>query len=233
MVSTTIYKVTQLNLPYVAWDWPFARENRDAIDSHFAKCQAAKPELFNGAILLGRNPVFGKDTFRTECFRTDFASFLAWRDWDYPDKSVCNGFGAGALRCADGGFVLGEMAAHTANAGKIYFPAGTPDLDDLRDGYLDMPESIRREIAEEIGLLPRDYREAAEWSCIVEGLKIAMIRILDLPDHSADVRSRAESWLGGQSLPELSRIHIVRERASVTNAMPEFVKAFLAEQPLI
>ena len=60
-------------------------------------------------------------------FETDFAAFLAWRDWGFPDESVFNGFGMGALRCTDGAYVLGEMGAHTANAGRIYFPSGTPD----------------------------------------------------------------------------------------------------------
>ena len=80
--------------------------------------------MWNGRVLLGRNPVFAGERFSASYFETDFASFLAWRDWGFPDKDVFNGFGMGALRCADGAFVLGEMGQHTANAGRIYFPVG-------------------------------------------------------------------------------------------------------------
>jgi len=78
--------------------------------------------------------------------------FLAWRDWGFPDKDVFNGFGMGALRCADGAFVMGEMAGHTANAGRVYFPAGTPDLDDIDGGMVDIVGSVTREVEEETGL---------------------------------------------------------------------------------
>src|SRR5713226_8995453 len=96
-----------------------------------------------------------------------FASFLAWRDWGFPDGGVFNGFGMGALRCSDGAFVLGEMGEHTANAGRIYFPSGTPDLDDIRDGAVDISGSIAREVLEETGLAPADQRAASAWDCVV------------------------------------------------------------------
>ena len=126
-----IHCVTQLDLKCGTWTWPFAVERRADIDAHFARQQAQKPELWNGRILLGRNPVFTADCFGADYFETDFASLLAWRDWGFPDSGVFNGFGMGALRGNDGAFVLGEMAGHTANAGRIYFPSGTPDPDDL------------------------------------------------------------------------------------------------------
>src|SRR5437588_12136905 len=109
MPPITIHRVTQLDLKVRPRRWSFAEEQRADIDAHFAIKQREKPKLWNGRILLGRNPVFTADRFSAGYFEADFASFLAWRDWGIPDRDVFNGFGMGALRGCDGAFVLGEM----------------------------------------------------------------------------------------------------------------------------
>ena len=225
-----IHRVTQLDLKCGAWTWPFAVERRADIDAHFALQQAEKPKLWNGRVLLGRNPAFSGDRFSADYFEADFASFLAWRDWDFPDKDVFNGFGMGALRCSDGAFVLGEMGQHTANAGRIYFPSGTPDLDDISDGMVDMSGSVAREVEEETGLTPADYRAGPHWDCVVTGAAIAMIRILDVDSSGEAVQARIEANLARQREPELSAIHLVRNAGDLTAAMPRFVTAFIEAQ---
>ncbi|MDP1883607.1 MAG: NUDIX hydrolase, partial [Bradyrhizobium sp.] len=107
MTPPVLHRVTTLDLDVQPWSWPFADARREEIAAHFAARQREKPRLWNGRILLGRNPVFTVAGFRASYFETDFASFLAWRDWGFPDRDVFNGFGMGALRCADGAFVLG------------------------------------------------------------------------------------------------------------------------------
>jgi 8-oxo-dGTP pyrophosphatase MutT (NUDIX family) len=225
-----IHRVTQLDLKFGTWTWPFAQARRADIDAHFALKQAEKPKLWNGRILLARNPAFTAGCFSAEYFEADFASFLAWRDWGFADKSVFNGFGMGALRSNDGAFVLGEMAAHTANAGRIYFPAGTPDLDDLRDGTVDIAGSVARETEEETGLKPADYRADAHWNCVVSGSLIAIIKILGVDMPGEALRARIEASLAAQRSAELSAIHLVRDRRDFTAAMPGYVTAFIEAQ---
>ena len=227
MTPPVLRRVTTLDLKLQPWSWPFAQARRADIEAHFASQQRDKPQLWNGRVLLGRDPVFAGSGFRASYFETDFASFLAWRDWGFPDKSVFNGFGMGALRCADGAFVLGEMGAHTANAGRIYFPSGTPDLDDISGGAVDIAGSVVREVAEETGLTTADYRADAHWDCVVSGAAIAMIRILNVDGTGDALRRRIEANLAGQHQPELSAIHLVREAGDLTTAMPRFVTAFI------
>jgi 8-oxo-dGTP pyrophosphatase MutT (NUDIX family) len=229
-VQPAIHRVTQLDLKCGSWTWPLAVERRADIDAHFARQQAAKPKLWNGRVLLGRNPHFSKGRFSADYFETDFASFLAWRDWGFPDKSVFNGFGMGALRGNDGVFVLGEMAGHTANAGRIYFPSGTPDLDDLRDGTVDIAGSVAREVEEETGLTAKDYRADEHWDCVVSGAAIAIIRILNVEMTGEALRQKILANLAKHTSPELSAIHLVRDASDLTPAMPRFVTAFIEAQ---
>jgi 8-oxo-dGTP pyrophosphatase MutT (NUDIX family) len=230
VTPAVIHRITTLELPFEPWDWPFARERRAEIDAHFALKQRDKPELWNGRILLGRRPDFTGTRFRASYFDTDFASMLAWRDWGYPDGDVFNGFGMGALRCADGAFVLGEMGSHTANAGRIYFPAGTPDLNDIAEGAVDIAGSVAREVEEETGLTLADYHPAAQWDCVATGASIAMMRILDTAMTSEAMKARIEANLAGQARPELAAIHLVRGLGDLSPAMPRFVTAFVEQQ---
>ena len=230
MTPIAIHRVTTLDLDVQPWSWPFASERGAEISAHFAGKQREKPQIWNGRLLLARNPVFTVSGFRAGYFETDFASFLAWRDWGFPDRDIFNGFGMGALRCADGAFVLGEMGQHTANAGRIYFPSGTPDLDDISEGSVDMAGSVAREVAEETGLSAADYRADPHWDCVVSGASVAMIRILNVDTSGEALRARIEANLAGQREPELSAIHLVHDVGDLTAAMPRFVTAFIEAQ---
>jgi 8-oxo-dGTP pyrophosphatase MutT (NUDIX family) len=230
MTSLVIHRVTTLDLAVRPIAWPFAEERRAEIAAHFAEKQRERPKMWNGRVLLGRDAVFTDGHLAATYFETDFASFLAWRDWGFPDKAVFNGFGMGALRASDGAFIMGEMAQHTANAGRIYFPSGTPDLDDVSDGALDIPGSVIRELGEETGLTAADYRAQPDWHCVVTGPSIAMIQIINL-DMPGDVaRARIEANLAREDDPELSAIHLVRGMSDLTPTMPRFVTAFIEQQ---
>jgi 8-oxo-dGTP pyrophosphatase MutT (NUDIX family) len=229
MTPPVIHRVTTLDLSFHSRPWPFAEQRRAEIDAHFSVKAREKP-IWNGRILLAHNPEFAADRFSASYFEADFASFLAWRDWGFPDVSVFNGFGMGALRCADGAFVLGEMGQHTSNAGRIYFPSGTPDLDDISGGAVDISGSVAREVLEETGLTPADYRAGPHWDCVVSGSAIAMIRILHVDLAGDALRARIEANLARQRQPELCAIHLVRGVNDLTAAMPRFVTAFVEAQ---
>jgi 8-oxo-dGTP pyrophosphatase MutT (NUDIX family) len=227
MTPPEIHRIAALDLRVRQEPWPFAQTRRDEIDAHFAEVRQAKPEIWNGRVLIGRNAVHGDGRLSADYFETDFASFLAWRDWGFPDRSVVNGFGMGALQSSDGAFVLGEMGGHTANAGRIYFPAGTPDPGDIRDGKVDIAGSIVREIEEETGISESDYVMDAQWDCVFTAASIAMIRILRVDMPAEVLRERIEGNLARQNRPELCAVHLVRAISDLSPAMPRFVTVFL------
>jgi len=230
VTAYAIHRVTRLDLTVVPWRWPFAEARRDEIDAHFTELRRATPQLWNGQVLLARNPRFADGCFSAQYFETDFASFLAWRDWGFPDAAVFNGFGMGALRGSDGAFVLGEMAAHTANAGKIYFPAGIPDRNDVKDGRVDIDGSVAREVEEETGLTASDYRAVDYWDCVMAGPLVALMRVLNSTLTGKALQNRIEANLAAQPEPELSAIHLVRAHGDLTPAIPAYMVAYLEKQ---
>ena len=158
---------------------------------------------------------------------TDFASFIAWRDWGFPDKAIRNCFAMAALCAADGAYLLGEMAASTANAGKIYFPAGTPEPEDIVDGSVDLASNVMRELTEETGLTAADVAVAQDWTLVEVGTRLALMKPMRAHDDAEVLRNRILDHLAREEEPELAGVHIVRGPADVDpQRMPPWITAF-------
>jgi hypothetical protein len=97
----------------------------------------------------------------------------------------------GALRASDGAFLMGVMSASTANAGRIYFAAGTPDRNDLRGDTVDLLGNVLREIAEETGLAAADLAIAPGWHAVVDGPRVAVMKPVAVPFQAAEARADA------------------------------------------
>ena len=228
MTDIEIRVVDRIDLVVAPRPWAFAEQRRADITAHFAERRRKTPELWNGRILmLGEWQTQGT-TWHGTCFEAAFADFVAWHDWGYPDRTVASCFGMGALRGADGAFLLGVMAAHTFNAGRIYFPAGTPDPSDVVDGRLDLAGSVLREVAEETGLGTDDFAVAPGWGAVLAGANIAMMRILTAHQPAVVLRERILAHLARERQPELADIRIVRAPCDLDPMMPDFVAAYLS-----
>lgn len=226
-MTIRVIPLDRVEFTVMPWSWPFAEQRRAEIDTYFAGRNRGGVQLWNGRLLLARDHrVAGRDLVGT-CFETDYASFLAWRDWSFPDPTIGNFFAMGALRSADGAFLLGVMGAHTANAGCIYFAAGTPEPDDIVDGQVDLAGSIAREVAEETGLVGADYVAAPDWHVVTSGPRLALMKILTAPDTAVDLQRRMRAHLACEATPELADIRIVRSSADFDPAMPDFIVAYL------
>jgi 8-oxo-dGTP pyrophosphatase MutT (NUDIX family) len=226
-MSLSVIPIDHVAITVAPWSWPFADERRSEIDTHFAGCCAGSPQIWNGRVVLMRGHRITDRSLTGTCFETDFASFLAWRDWGFPDGTVTNCFAMGALRSADGAFLLGVMGAHTANAGRIYFPAGTPDPSDIAGGYLDLAGSVARELGEETGLTAADYAADARWHAVPAGPRLAMIKVLAASVPAVELQCRIRGHIARETTPELADIRIIRGRSDFDPMMPDFVIAYL------
>ena len=207
--------------------WPFAEDNRAAIDEHFRKAQAAQPALWNGRVLLACDHAIADRVMTGAYLETDFASFLAWRDWGFADRSVRNIFPQAVLRAADGAFLLGVMADHTANPGQVYFPSGTPDLSDIDGDRVDLDGNLRRELGEETGLNADDLAVEPGWTAVLDGPRIALLRTVTAETSAEALRRHILDYLAGIAEPELVDILIMRSPADYVPRMTGYVTAYL------
>lgn len=228
MTDPTIIAIDHLDLSFAPTPWRFAEERRADVAAHFELLRRKTPALWNGRVLLMRDLAITDGTLRGAFFATGYADFLAWRDWGRPDTTVFNCFSMGALRTSDGAFVLGVMNQHTANAGGIYFPAGTPDLGDVRGDTVDLLGNVVREIAEETGLAVGDFAMASGWCGVMTGQHVAVIKLIEVPYPADEIRTTILSHLAGEPVPELSDVRIVRSSRDFEPGMPRFVTAYLS-----
>jgi 8-oxo-dGTP pyrophosphatase MutT (NUDIX family) len=188
--------------------------------------------MFDGRVMMAHRFAIDESdggSLASAHFETSFSAFIAWRDFGYPDMGVRNVFSMSALRSADGAFLLGEMAAHTANGGMVYFPAGTPDREDVRDGQVDLAGSVSRELREETGLDMAEGKVDPVWTLVALGPRIACMRPVVFDASADEICSRVAKTLAREAQPELAGLRAVRSMAEVEALnTPDFIRAYLA-----
>jgi len=210
------------------FDWPFLASHAGAIDRYWDEASRGKSGMFNGTVLIQHRGRVDSRIFRAGYRPVEYKQFLGYQRLDVPADGVRNGFGMAALRAADGAYLLGQMGAGTANAGKIYFAAGTPDLGDVVDGKVDLAGSVVRELCEETGLCADEVRVAEGWTAILMDKKAAFMRDVSIDLPAREARALMLERMKSLHEDELSDIVIVGPDFDLDNPrMPDFMQAYL------
>jgi hypothetical protein len=211
----------------VAWD--FAEERQSDIARLWAETIALKPKMFDGKVLLQHRWEIRDGVYHSGYAPVQYSSFVAWPQLGKPGQPRRNGFAMAALEAADGAFLLGVMGPHTFNAGKTYFPAGTPDMDDVTaEGRVDLAGSLVRELKEETGLRDAEFTVAADWTLVVDGHRAAFMKPARMTLRADEARRLILSRLATETDQELSDIAIIRKAEDAMNPLiPDFARAYM------
>ncbi len=121
------------------------------IAANWVRATSANPALFNGSFFMAEHAGIADEVFRATYYRTRFATMMHWKTNTTNDKPW-HIFGVGVIVSNDNKLIAGRMAASTSAAGRIYFPAGSFDEDDVVDQYVDIDGNMHREVEEETGI---------------------------------------------------------------------------------
>ncbi|MGL4290626.1 MAG: NUDIX hydrolase [Phreatobacter sp.] len=207
--------------------WTYAETHAEAIRSAWDQWIADKPAMFNGRVLLLAEGAAEGDVFRGRYMAVDYAEFLHFMRYGAADGSTRNAFALAGLTSADDCLLMGVMAAHTANAGKIYFPGGTPDLSDVVGARVDLDGSVRRELTEETGLQPDELDIEDGFWLREDDKRSAFVKVMRSPLAAAPLRALILERIAAVETPELADIHIVRDAGDLRpDLMPAFQLAY-------
>lgn len=191
--------------------WAFADRHGSEIDAHWAQRKADNPAFFNGALHLMTRHVMEEGVFRAEFVRTDFKSFLYWRETGAPDRSVADAFGSALLRSAEGHVLLGRQRPGNINGGLAYLPGGFIDARDVvEDGAIDIEASIVRELAEETGLEPAALERTPGFILTFLGPLVSIAAEFRSPLPVEELCAAISAHIAAEADPELAEMVVVR-----------------------
>lgn len=215
--------------------WPFAIEREAEIDAHWVRRSAETPHFFNGVIHMTRNPVVANGVLSAELVRTDFKSFLYWREMGHPDRSVGDAFGSALLRSAEGYVVLGKQLPGNINSGLAYLPGGFIDVRDVTvDGTVDIEASILREVREETGIEASELERVPGFLLTVFGPAMSIAAEFRSKLSATEMQARVRAHIASSGAePELEDAVIVRSRADLPGlALAGYASVLLASSEI-
>lgn len=201
---------------------PYESANAREIADNWKREHAANPALFNGTmVLLSALELSGTRLFG-QCHPVRYATMLYWRKNKGLD-GVEHSFAFPALVSRDNALVAIRMGRHTANPGRIYFPAGSFEPSDFTDGQVDLHGNMSREVMEETGIdirpVPRDPHD----HIYSENHSTVIFRRYWLDKDADELAQRIEQFVASEAEPEIEGPVVIRN-----GEMPDGISPHMA-----
>ena len=150
MAETNPIFVQSVELNVTDLPHPYHVKNADIALEAWQDEVARKPFLFNGLVFLDHSLTYQDDRLTGTSHLVLYSTFLQWLQNENGEGDHL--FAVGLIVSKEGFPILGEMAAHTFNAGKCYAPSGSLDADDIEGDTINLLANITRELSEETGI---------------------------------------------------------------------------------
>ncbi|MEW9804982.1 hypothetical protein ABUE31_03145 [Mesorhizobium sp. ZMM04-5] len=204
---------------------PFETQNIAAIKRNWRREVTERPAVFDGSVVLLSE--FGYDRARLfgRCHAVRYSTFLYWRR----DRvgTVAHAFAHPMLVTRDNALVAIRMAAHTVNAGRVYFAAGSFEPEDFPGGVVDAHGNMAREVLEETGIDISGARRDERHHALATERGTVIFRRYFLDEDADSLAARIRDFVAGEAEPEIEEPVIIRSAQD----LPEGVMAHMP--PLI
>lgn len=205
----TILPVDEIDVTLDPAPHPFERDNEAAIAANWLREKAAKPALFNGTMALLSELAYREGRLTGRCHAVNYATFLHWRN-NRAIPGAGHAFAHPMLVSRDNALIAIRMGAHTVNAGRVYFAAGSFEPEDFPDGKVDMHANMAREVLEETGLHIDQARRGKRHYAMVTERGTVIFRRYWIDGDAEEIAARIRQFVAGDADPEIEGPVIIR-----------------------
>ncbi|WP_274630615.1 NUDIX hydrolase [Arvimicrobium flavum] len=203
---------------------PFELQHRQEIADNWRRISAQNPALFDGRVVLLSELSYRGGKVVGKCHEIGFSTFMFWRDHDRSGAAE-HAYAHAALVSSDNQLIAIRMGAQTANAGMVYFAAGSFEPVDFPGGMVDVDANMIREVREETGLdISRLRRDPAYHLYSLESGSV-IVRRYYLDEPADVIARRIEAFVASEVEPEIDGPVLI---CSAEN-LPDGVKPHMAE----
>lgn len=206
---------------------PFEIDNAAAIAANWATEQALRPAVFDGTVVLLSELAYRDNRLTGRCHAIRFSTFMLWRKLK-PVTSAEHAFAHAMLISSDNALVAIRMGAHTANAGKVYFAAGSFEPEDFSDGQVNLDYNMAREVREETGLdLGQASREERCYALSGDSGTV-IVRCYRMAETADELAAQISRFVASETDPEIEGPVIIRGMHDLPEGLMPHMRALAA-----
>jgi 8-oxo-dGTP pyrophosphatase MutT (NUDIX family) len=196
------------------------------IAANWASATTANPALFNGAFFMAERAGVTDEEFQARYHRTRFATMMHWKG-NATSNKPWHIFGVGVIVSNDNRLIAGRMAASTSAAGRVYFPAGSFDEDDVVSEHIDIDGNMLREVEEETGVKLSEARNRDDQIHLVTASRsIALFRRHYFDVGADELLERIRSHIAAEEDSELDDVTAISAAGEMGETTPDTFRTF-------
>jgi 8-oxo-dGTP pyrophosphatase MutT (NUDIX family) len=206
---------------------PYELANTQDIERNWQQERERNPALFDGTTVLMSELFYAAGRLEGVCHAVRFATLMHWRR-ARPAESAEHVFAHAMLVASDNALVAVRMGGHTANAGRVYFAAGSFEPEDFPGGMVDVHHNMAREVLEETGIdLAGRTADAAYHACSTNGGTV-LVRRFHLDESADTVAAQIRDFVVRDPEPEIEGPVLIRGPNDVPENLSPHMRPLIA-----
>jgi 8-oxo-dGTP pyrophosphatase MutT (NUDIX family) len=222
-----ILPVDEVDVRLVAEQHPFERDNQRAIAENWRGEKRLKPALHDGTVVLLSALSYGGRRLVGRCHAVKYSTFMLWRK-KREASGAEHAYAHAMLVAGDNALVAIRMGAHTVNAGRVYFAAGSFEPADFRDGVVDVDFNMIREVGEETGIDLSLTERGAYYHALSTSSGTVIFRRYKVTEPAEEIARRITAFVAAETEPEIEGPVIIRNAVDLPGGLMEHMRPLIA-----